>query len=59
MKDLEILRGVVGKIKGDGLIDKVQFVVCGFDLRGKMTVIDQKTGKATQRDIKPGRCSSD
>lgn len=53
LKDLEILNGVVGRIKSDGLLDKVQFVVCGFDLRGTMTVIDSKTGQQTQRPIKP------
>lgn len=53
LKDLEILEGVVGRLKYDGLIDKVQFVVCGFDLRGVMTMIDSKTGEQTQRPIKP------
>lgn len=53
LKDLEILKGVVGKIKNDGLIDKVQFVVCGFDLRGAVTMIDNETGQQTQRPIKP------
>ena len=33
LEDLELLRGLVGKIKSDGLIDKVQFVLCGFDTR--------------------------
>jgi glycosyltransferase involved in cell wall biosynthesis len=53
LKDLEILKGVAGRFKGDGLIDKIQFVVCGFDLRGTMTMIDEKTGQQTQRPIKP------
>jgi len=53
MKDLEILRGVVGKFKNDGLIDKVQFVLCGFDLRGSVTMIDKTTGQQKQRPIKP------
>lgn len=53
LKDLEILEGVVGNIKSAGLIDKVQFVLCGFDLRGTMTVIDKKTGEQKQRPIKP------
>lgn len=53
LRDLEILEGMVGRIKGEGLIDKVQFVVCGFDLRGTMTLIDEKTGQQTQRPIKP------
>jgi len=53
LKDLEILKGVVNKFKSDGLLDKVQFVLCGYDLRGTMTVIDQKTGEQKQRPIKP------
>tara|TARA_Y100000389_G_C17435694_1_gene505360 strand:+ start:162 stop:1475 length:1314 start_codon:yes stop_codon:yes gene_type:complete len=53
LKDLEILKGISSKLKYDGLIDKVQFVICGFDLRGTMTMIDQQTGKQTQRPIKP------
>lgn len=53
LKDLEILNGVVTKIKNAGLLDKVQFVLCGYDLRGTMTTIDKKTGKQKQRKIKP------
>lgn len=57
-KDLDILKGVVNRLRVDGLINKVQFVLCGFDLRGTQTdivkivdpvtgqpVIDPKTGK--------------
>jgi glycosyltransferase involved in cell wall biosynthesis len=53
MKDLEILKGLMSKLKSDGLLDKVQFVLCGYDLRGTMTMIDQKTGEQKQRPIKP------
>ena len=52
LKDLEILNGLVGKLQNDGLMDKVQFVLCGFDLRGSVTVIDEK-GQQTQRPITP------
>lgn len=50
--DLEILRGLVGRIRNAGLIDKVQFVLCGFDTRG---VVKQQgpDGKVTERPIKP------
>lgn len=51
--DLELLRGVVGKLKSDNLLDKVQFVICGFDLRGTITLINPKTGEQSQRPIKP------
>jgi glycosyltransferase involved in cell wall biosynthesis len=53
LQDLEILNGVVGRLKSDGLLDKVQFVLCGFDLRGFITMIDEKTGQRTQRKIEP------
>ena len=53
LHDLELLRGLVSKLKGDGLLDKVQFVICGFDLRGKMTNINKETGEQTSRDILP------
>jgi len=33
--------------------DKVQFVLCGFDLRGSVTEIEMETGKKTNRPIKP------
>jgi glycosyltransferase involved in cell wall biosynthesis len=33
--------------------DKVQFVLCGFDLRGTVTEIDQTTGQQKQRPIQP------
>jgi glycosyltransferase involved in cell wall biosynthesis len=51
--DLSLLNGLVSKLQGDGLIDKIQFVLCGFDTRGSVTMIDQKTGQQTQRAIKP------
>lgn len=53
LKDLEILNGVVNKLKSEGLLDKVQFVLCGFDLRGTHTDIDQVTKKQTVRNIQP------
>jgi len=53
LRDLEILKGVVGKLKSDGLMDKVQFVLCGYDLRGTITMIDSTTGQEKVRDITP------
>ena len=53
LKDLEILKGVVGKLRTDGLLDKVQFVLCGFDTRGTHTEIDQQTGEQKTRQIRP------
>jgi hypothetical protein len=53
LHDLSLLNGLVSKLQGDGLIDKVQFVLCGFDTRGVVTMIDQKTGEQKQRAIRP------
>jgi len=53
LKDLEILRGVVNKLGTDGLLDKIQFVLCGFDLRGTHTEIDKETGQQRVRNILP------
>lgn len=33
--------------------DKVQYVLCGFDTRGTVTEIDQRTGQQTKRNILP------
>lgn len=52
-EDLKNLNGLVNRIKNDGLLDKVQFVLCGFDTRGKVNYRDKKTGKPMQRDMKP------
>jgi glycosyltransferase involved in cell wall biosynthesis len=53
LKDLEILKGVVGQLKSDGSLDKAQFVLCGFDLRGSITDLNKQTGEKIQRAIKP------
>ncbi len=52
-RDLKTLEGVVGKLKNDGLMDKIQFVLCGFDTRGAITIYNKDTGEKTQRKIKP------
>jgi glycosyltransferase involved in cell wall biosynthesis len=53
LKDLEILNGLVGRLRSDGLLDKIQFVLCGFDTRGTHTVIDENTRQQTTRNITP------
>jgi glycosyltransferase involved in cell wall biosynthesis len=53
LKDLEILNGVVGRLRADGLLDKIQFVLCGFDTRGTHTLIDHTTGEQKTRPITP------
>lgn len=51
--DIEQLKGIANKLKGDKLIDKVQFVLCGFDLRGTQTFIDKVTKEKKERPINP------
>jgi glycosyltransferase involved in cell wall biosynthesis len=51
--DLKLLEGIVDKLHSDKLLDKVQMVLCGFDLRGTITQINQETGEQTQRKILP------
>ena len=52
IKDLEILSGVVGRLYS-ARKDQFQVVLCGYDLRGTMTVFDEKTKKESQRPITP------
>jgi len=50
--DLKLLEGVVTKLKSSNLLDKVQFVICGFDTRGKITNYGPNN-EVTSRDITP------
>ena len=52
-QDLKNLNGLVNKLSADGLLDKIQFVLCGFDTRGTVTTINEQTGEQSTRDIKP------
>ena len=51
LHDLKLLNGMVSKLSP--LQDKLQYFVCGFDIRGTVTEINQQTGEKTQRQIKP------
>tara|TARA_R110000851_G_scaffold158676_2_gene301742 strand:+ start:4610 stop:5860 length:1251 start_codon:yes stop_codon:yes gene_type:complete len=53
LADLKLLNNLVSKLKSSKLLDKIQFVICGFDTRGKITMTNSDTGEKTQRDIKP------
>lgn len=50
--DLLILNGMVKQLPKD-VLDKVQFVLCGFDTNGTRTIYDKDTGKVTRRPIYP------
>ena len=51
LHDLKLLDGMVNKLSG--IQDKLQYYVCGFDVRGTVTEINKQTGEQTQRPIKP------
>lgn len=52
-RDMEQMKGLAEKLVNAGLKDKIQFVLCGYDLRGTITMVD-KDGKPTgQRPIEP------
>jgi glycosyltransferase involved in cell wall biosynthesis len=51
LHDLKLLEGTVQKLSK--FQDKLQYYVCGFDIRGQVTEINKTTGEKTQRPIKP------
>lgn len=52
-EDLEILRNNVNKLMASDLKDKVQMVLCGFDLKGSVTELNKQTGEPYKRPILP------
>lgn len=52
-KDMEQFQGVVNMLKTKGLSDKIQIVLCGYDLRGTVNLINQDGTPAGSRPIKP------
>jgi glycosyltransferase involved in cell wall biosynthesis len=51
LHDLKLLDGMVQKLSS--VQDKLQYHLCGFDIRGTITEINKNTGEKTQRPIKP------
>lgn len=51
LHDLKLLDGMVSKLSP--IQDKLQYYVCGFDIRGTVTEINKETGEKKQRDIRP------
>lgn len=49
-KDIELLTGIVNQLKPD--IDKLQFVICGFDLNGSVQYKDEN-GEVKTRPVRP------
>ena len=52
LQDIELLANGISTIHNSHK-DKVQFVLCGFDLRGNVTEINPQTGEKRQRPIQP------
>jgi glycosyltransferase involved in cell wall biosynthesis len=50
--DLELLTNGISTTF-NSFKDKIQFVLCGFDLRGNVTEVDMKTGAKRERPIQP------
>jgi glycosyltransferase involved in cell wall biosynthesis len=50
--DIELMKGGISQIHQQ-YKDKVQFVLCGFDLRGNMREYNKTTGEVRERPIRP------
>lgn len=51
LHDMQMFRGVANKLPKD-VLDKIQFVLCGYDLRGGIRYVDEN-GKHKTRPIQP------
>jgi glycosyltransferase involved in cell wall biosynthesis len=51
-KDMEQFKGVVNSLPQE-VKDKIQIVLCGFDLRGTVNLLNKDGSLASQRPIKP------
>lgn len=50
--DFKLLEDMTSKLPQD-VIDKIQFVLCGFDINGNKTIFYEDTGKSETRPILP------
>jgi glycosyltransferase involved in cell wall biosynthesis len=51
LHDLKLLDGTMSKLRSHK--DKFEMYLCGFDIRGTVTELNQQTGEQKQRPIKP------
>ena len=51
LHDLKLLDGMTNKL--GQIQDKLQYYICGFDIRGVITELNKDTGEKKQRPIKP------
>lgn len=52
-RDMEQIKGLSDKLVNAGLKDKIQLVLCGYDLRGTITMVDREGKTTGQRPIEP------
>lgn len=50
--DMALLNNIACKLKSETL-EKIQFVLCGFDLRGTIKMINRENNEVSERPIKP------
>lgn len=51
-KDMQQIKGVFESLPKD-ILDKIQVVLCGYDLRGTVNIVDRNGNMTGQRPIKP------
>lgn len=51
--DVQLVGNLLNQLAGMGDLGKIQFVLCGFDTRGSITMIDPNTGRQEQRALAP------
>lgn len=51
--DVQLLGNISNQLAGMGDLEKIQLVLCGFDTRGNMTIIDPRTGEQQHRPLMP------
>ena len=51
LHDIKLLEGTISKLKP--YRDKFSIHLCGFDIRGTVTEVNQQTGEQKQREIRP------
>ncbi len=52
LEDIKLLKGMVNQLSQD-VLDKIQFVLCGFDTNGTRTIRNLTTGEVITRPIEP------
>lgn len=51
-RDMEQFKGVINSLRGD-VLDKIQIVLCGYDLRGNVNIVDKDGNFTGSRPIQP------